>query len=65
MVYTHNLMRLDMKYDSYINRHSADEILVYKKVQNQGLRIGMFYPPKYDKNNKYPLLIYIDRKSVV
>ncbi len=59
MIVTHKLSNCILDFTPYINKHSADEIFVYKKVKDESLRIAMYYPPQYDKNKKYPIFVFI------
>lgn len=35
-----------------------DEIVIYKRTQLRELKLNIFYPPKYNKKNKYPAAVF-------
>lgn len=43
----------------YIARHSADQLVVYKYVNQVPLYLAFFFPPAYNPSKKYPAFVFI------
>lgn len=59
MIYLHKRKKMNLDLFPYINAHTADEIICYKTVNDNPIKLGIFYPPNYDINKKYPLFVFI------
>ena len=57
VVYHDVQKQTSLKY--YFDRHSADEVLTYKKVGNTPISLGIYYPKGYQKGKKYPLFVFV------
>ena len=48
-----------MELNSYIARHSGDEVIVYKTVGEEKLACSIYYPPAYQREQTYKTLFLI------
>lgn len=59
MRFFHKLKNNDIDLTNAIAGHSADQSIIYKKVNGEPVYLGYYFPPKYDRTRKYPTFIFI------
>lgn len=59
MVFYHNIADNYLNLDNAISNHSGDEIVTYKSFDGKKLNLAFYYPENYDKNNKYPVFVFV------
>ncbi len=58
-VFYHVLDETSMDFSEYIVKHSGDENIPYKTVEGNSLNMSLYYPADYDRNNKYPVFLFV------
>lgn len=59
MVYYHPLIEKKQDFSDCIRDHSGDETVVYKTVEGTPLHLSLYYPPDYQKEEKYPVFVFV------
>lgn len=59
MEFHHTLKNIDIDLTNAILRHSADESIAYKTVENEPIYMGYYFPKDYDRTKKYPTFVFI------
>lgn len=56
--YVH-LAEQSYSFEAEMRRHSGDENRVYKTVADEELLLSLYYPPNYDRAQRYPLIVFV------
>jgi len=59
MVNYHSLKSIELNIRHAVEHHSADEVIIYKTVDDEPIRLGYYFPPEHNKQKKYPLFLFI------
>lgn len=59
MEFFHELKDVDIDLTGAISKHSADECVIYKYVDDNSIYLGYYFPKNYDRTKKYPTFVFI------